>query len=119
MTKGGVTTPVTPKNRSRKNATKSPASGLSSSPQNVQVDPGNHQEEGPHAPDMMELLLDISSRLQATEFYKQFKEKADMEKLEADTTPPVIEPASQQPSIPGTLLHCQCTSGLSVKRWSA
>ena len=35
-------------------------------PQNVEFNPGGHQEEVMHALDMVELLLDISSRLQAT-----------------------------------------------------
>ena len=76
-----VMTPVKHNKTSKKNATKSPAAGASPGLEAVAINPVDHQEEVMHTPDIMALLLDISSTLQATEFYIQSKQK-----LDADTT---------------------------------
>ena len=45
----------------------------------MEVNAVDHQEENVYTPDIMECLICISSRLQATEFYIQSKEKSDAE----------------------------------------
>ena len=70
---GRTTAPVAPKKR----AVKSPAVLARIDIQAAEKEPATSQKEKLHAHDIVELLLDTCSRLQATEHYIQAKLKQD------------------------------------------
>ena len=71
----GVMTPVASRKRVKKNAAKSPAVVPGVDSQAPVMEPDASQKEMMHAPDIMELLQDISSGLQTTEHYIQAMQK--------------------------------------------